>query len=529
MTHDANDDPTPRFDVSYKPYAPTSSAPVSVRTFLDHVATVLRVGLPERLWIEATVMSVRASTYGHTLELSDAGAETGTSTLRVFLAKGTLALVQRDLGIAVDPVMLIGMTTALLIAPSFTPRWHLGGRVEGLARAVVASLRQKILEQAVGQLKRDGLWNRQRKLLRPRDVTTLVVIHPSGAAGWADIASELERWQQAGIIRVKSIPAAFEGDGSAAGLVRALETAVPPVYGQRPDLVLIVRGGGARASLSAMDNEGLARAVCRCPVPVISGTGHAVDRTLVDDVAWRAVDTPSKALAMVGDMIAGPARAAAANHANIGAMTSALVERHASDLKGRREQLNTEARAALSQASGKLDGGWSKALAGAAIVRDRIDRLDFFAQQRLAGIYTSGSHLTAEQDQRARTTRDKAFNMAGSCFSRLDGGAAVMAQITARATTCVHDHSSVLQRPLEAVLRQATACLNSAERTIERLHGEAEARDIGGWLNRGLAIVTDKAGRLVPTRDAASHEGKLNLLFADGALAVTPIESDKVP
>jgi exodeoxyribonuclease VII large subunit len=522
MTHDANDDPTPLFDASYDPGSPASSAPVSVRAFLDHVAIVLKVGLPDRLWIEATVISVRASTYGHTLELSDAGAETGTSTLRVFLAKGTLALIQRNLGMTIDPLMLTGMTTALLVAPAFTPRWHLGGRVEGLARAVVASLRQKILEQAVARLKRDGLWDRQRKLSRPCDVTTLVVVHPSGAAGWADIASELERWQQAGIIRVRSVPAAFEGDGSAAGLVRALETAVLPVDGQRPDLVLIVRGGGARASLSAMDSEDLARAVCRCPVPLISGTGHAVDRTLVDDVAWRAVDTPSKALAMVGDLISVPARTATANYASIIAMTTAIVERHAFDLKGRREHLNAEARAALSDASGKLDAGWSKILSGATIVRDRIDRLDVFAQQRLTEICASGSRLTGEQDQRVRTAIDKAIQMAGGYLSRLDGGAAIMAQITARATACVHDHSSTLQRPLEAVRRQATACLDSAERAIERLHGEAEARDIGGLLNRGFAIVTDRAGRLVPTLDAASHEPELSLLFADGALAVTP-------
>jgi exodeoxyribonuclease VII large subunit len=522
MTHDANDDPTPLFPASRNKNTQASAASVSVRRFLDHVAAVLSGGLPERLWIEATIISVRASTYGHTLELSDAGPQKETSTLRVFLSKGALAIIQRDLGIPIDPLMLTGMTTALLVAPSFTPRWHLGGRVEGLAQAVATSLRQKILEQAVGRLKREGLWDRQRKLPRPQDVTTLAVVHPSGAAGWADIAGELELWQQAGILRVKSIPASFEGEASLVGLVRALEAAVLPIAGHLPDLVLIVRGGGARASLSAMDNEDLARAVCRCPIPIISGTGHAVDRTLVDDVAWRAVDTPSKALALVAEMIAVPARAAVADYANITAMASTAVERHASDLRHRREQLNADARAAISQASGTLDASWSKVHAGATIVRDRIDQLDAFGRQRAAEVCASASRLVDEQGQRSRAVFDKALHTAGTCLSQLDGGAKLMAYITARTTACFDNHSAALDRSLEAVLRHARACLDAADHGIERLHAEAEARDVDGLLRRGFAIVTDRAGRLVPTRDAASREGELNLLFADGVIRVTP-------
>ncbi len=57
---------------------------------------------------------------------------------------------------------------------------------------------------------------------------------------------------------------------------------------------MMVRGGGDRAGLMALDDEAVARAVCLCPVPVIVGIGHAVDRSLVDEVAAVTCDTPSK-------------------------------------------------------------------------------------------------------------------------------------------------------------------------------------------------------------------------------------------
>ena len=64
--------------------------------------------------------------------------------------------------------------------------------------------------------------------------------------------------------------------------------------GHRPDLVLIVRGGGAPAGLASLANLSLARAVSRCPVPIITGLGHASDRTIIDDCAWFAANMPTR-------------------------------------------------------------------------------------------------------------------------------------------------------------------------------------------------------------------------------------------
>ncbi|MCP5133937.1 MAG: hypothetical protein H6976_10155 [Gammaproteobacteria bacterium] len=40
----------------------------------------------------------------------------------------------------------------------------------------------------------------------------------------------------------------------------------------------------------------MARAVCVSPVPVLTGIGHEKDQTVLDEVACRALGTPSKVI-----------------------------------------------------------------------------------------------------------------------------------------------------------------------------------------------------------------------------------------
>lgn len=148
-------------------------------------------------------------------------------------------------------------------------------------------------EQLKARLESEGLFDQGRKKpIPPMPSCVAVVTSPTGAAV-RDIVKVLRR--RRGDLDILLIPAQVQGDEAPAGIIRslALVRRLP-----RVDVVIVGRGGGSIEELWAFNDEGVARAIAACPVPVISAVGHETDFTIADFVADLRAPTPSAAAEM---------------------------------------------------------------------------------------------------------------------------------------------------------------------------------------------------------------------------------------
>jgi exodeoxyribonuclease VII large subunit len=178
--------------------------------------------------------------------------------------------------------------------------------VESMRQAGAGALFEQFL-RLKAKLEEEGLFDpaRKRRLrLMPRGIG---VVTSLGAAALRDVITTLQR--RAPHVPVVVVPAAVQGAGAAAEMVRALAQLYAMAGDATPgdrvpgapviDVIVLARGGGAIEDLWAFNDEALARMIMRSPVPIVSGVGHETDFTIADFVADVRAPTPTAAAELV--------------------------------------------------------------------------------------------------------------------------------------------------------------------------------------------------------------------------------------
>ena len=257
------------------------AAAITVSQLNRKVKSLLEKGIA-RLWIEGEISNIARPASGHLyFSLKDASAQIRCAFFRQRQRGPTIGLRNGDQVLAFGRVSL------------YEPRGDYQLIVEQVEPAGEGALKRQF-EVLRKMLAAEGLFDEDRKQALPELPQRIgVITSPSGAA-IRDILTVLRRRFPS--IPVVIYPAAVQGEAAPGELIAALETAVRR---NECDVLLVSRGGGSLEDLWAFNDEGLARAIAACPIPVVSAVGHEVDFTITDFVADLRAPTPSGAAELV--------------------------------------------------------------------------------------------------------------------------------------------------------------------------------------------------------------------------------------
>jgi exodeoxyribonuclease VII large subunit len=153
---------------------------------------------------------------------------------------------------------------------------------------------QLAFDQLKKRLQQEGLFDRDRKRPLPALPRKIGVVTSLDGAAVRDILKVLSRRYRN--LHLVISPARVQGEDAALEIARSLRqiARVPGI-----DVIIVGRGGGSIEDLWAFNEEIVARAIARAPVPVISAVGHETDVTIADFVADVRAPTPSAAAEIV--------------------------------------------------------------------------------------------------------------------------------------------------------------------------------------------------------------------------------------
>ena len=327
-----------------------------------------------------------------------------------------------------------------------------------------------LLEERRKMLAAEGLFDAARKRPLPYLPETIGIITSPTGAVIRDILHRLaDRFPRHVIVW----PVRVQGETAAAEVVAALNGFNAMV--QKPDLLIVARGGGSLEDLWPFNDEAIVRAVAASAIPVISAIGHETDTTLIDHVAdWRA-PTPTaaaeKAVPVRADLIA-----------EIASLEARQRRAIARVMQERKLRLESAARA-LPKPDDIL-----------AIARQRLDH---------AGVLLPGSLKANVQRHAVALARQSGRLSLKPVRDRL------------------HDFS---RRLGETGQRGKRALLVSFSRRQERFASESklfQSLSYKSVLARGFAVVRDASDKPLRNAAAVKPASRITIEFADGPIAAT--------
>jgi exodeoxyribonuclease VII large subunit len=450
----------------------------SVPELGEAIGLSLRAAFPDEVWVRGVIRNLNPGRRGGTVwfDLVEPAADGDLSrpplaSLSVVLFDMARRRVNARLTDAGGGVRMTDGTEVRLRGR--VTLWDRGGRLQlqmsdidpAFTLGRLAADRERLLRA----LDAEGLLTRQASLARPLVPLRLGLVTSAGSAAEHDVLDEL----RLSGIAFSVVRADVRVQGAHAA--RSVAWGLQAVAARAVDVVVLVRGGGATTDLAAFDSEVIARAVAGLDVPVLTGIGHDVDRSVADEVAHASYKTPTAcAQAVVADIRSVQHRTADAWRGVVSAA------RHRSQREA--ERLRSCGRhVALATRQGLAAADRDLAARGARVGRSAEGALT-----------------------RSTAVLDRAVGHLES------GGRAHL-----------RAHGLELDAAAARLVQRAPRVLSAAGRDLDAIQAQVRALDPTRVLARGWSITRDAGGRVVRSAAGVAVGDELVTTLADGEVRTT--------
>ena len=323
---------------------------VALTELLARVKGVIDRGLPDAVWVRAEISELRGKN-GHLYLTLCERNERGDILAQIkgiiwsTRAVGITAKFEQATGDRLKPDIKILCRAAVrfdplygldLIIEDVDPSYTLGDLAAKLAR-----IRQKLQEL--------GLYDLNKQVPAPVEYVRVAVISPETSAGLGDFRREADLLHRAGLCEFHFFQATFQGVEAPSSIQNAVLQALTAHKQRAFDALVVIRGGGAVTDLAWLNDLDLARLLCQSRVPIFTGIGHERDSTILDEIAHRRFDTPSKVAPHISSTIKDNAVEAIQAWERITTLVGRIVLREKTILETQAERIEAGARSVVKR------------------------------------------------------------------------------------------------------------------------------------------------------------------------------------
>jgi len=443
--------------------------------YLSAVEMVIKQTFDHRVWVKAEIRNLSSKGGHYYFELAekdDDGKVVAScrGNLWRFKAARVLAKFERATGMPLER----DLTVLLKVSAGFHAQYGFSITIEDIDPSYTLGDLARQYAEMVDRLTGEGLLHLNQQLPAPFDIEHVLVIAPEKAAGLGDFQADADRLASTGACQFHYHNATFQGNHAPAEIRQAIVSAQQQFYDtyQRlPDLLVIIRGGGAVGDLAYLNDYELAALVAEQPVPVWVGIGHERDKVILDEVAHTSFDTPSKVIAAI--------------HSHLAQLVTQTLQYQAQIKQAAQRQLNT----AEQQTARQLSQIQSQTIGQLTALRKDSDYAWRSIQQSAQRQVKQAVRLTAERYTQTQTLAHQ--------------------QLVKAATNSKSYQESIMQNAQQQIVQ--------AQRDSEHLRDIVLLHRPSRVLKQGYTMLTDAQNKQTLTSSTQLYpEQTVNIILKDG-------------
>ena len=281
---------------------------ISLKEYLSTVQEVVKLTFDTPVWVKAEIRNLNIKAGHYYLELAEKDPDNDQviascrATIWKFAAQKIVTPFERETGIELSR----DLNVLIKVKASFDPQYGFSLNIVEIDSSYTLGDIARRYQEILQRLTAKGLIERNRQLPTPFDLNRILVIAPENAAGLGDFKKDADALADAQVCEFVYHSATFQGNTAPQSIRQSLAQGLKQWaedYTTAPDLIVIIRGGGAVNDLAYLNDYELAALLCKRSVPIWVGIGHEKDRTILDEIAHRSFDTPSKVIAGIRNHI----------------------------------------------------------------------------------------------------------------------------------------------------------------------------------------------------------------------------------
>ncbi|MCH6234357.1 exodeoxyribonuclease VII large subunit [Cognataquiflexum rubidum] len=267
---------------------------ISLLALNQLIRETLDVHLEPSYWVVAEIGELKQAGQGHAyLDLVEKQGNQIAAKMRANIWAYSYRTIAGRFQATTGQSLRSGMKILAQVTVTFHELYGISLNIKDIDPNFTLGERARIRQEIIDRLSREGMMDLNKRFPLPTVPQKIAVISSASAAGYGDFVNQIEHNRFGYKVVHKLYQATLQGTDAAATMIGAFQKIEIDQEKEFFDVTILIRGGGAQLDLDCFDDYGLALAIAKSSIPVLTGIGHERDETIADLVSHTKMKTPT--------------------------------------------------------------------------------------------------------------------------------------------------------------------------------------------------------------------------------------------